>query len=113
MAAAAAGFALAVAVVVGVEVAGLVVVLDEQAVATRPRPNVAVITTARCRRRPTVLPSLEGRALHGPLEFPLEPMRPARRSGVVLIAGAGLRAHVGAGNKATQRAAACPLPVTL
>jgi hypothetical protein len=37
----------------------LVVELDEQAVATRPRPIVAVMTTARC-RRPTVLPSLEG-----------------------------------------------------
>ena len=57
MAASAVGFALAV--VFGAEVAVLVAELDEQAVATRPRPIAAVMTTARCRRL-TVLPSLEG-----------------------------------------------------
>lgn len=61
--AAAAGFALAVAGVGGVEV----VALDEQAVVKRPKPSMAVRTEARC-RGPTVLPPWRVRALHGPLK---------------------------------------------
>ena len=55
MAGAAAAFALEVAGVLGVEV----VELDAQAVVTRPRPSMAVRTTAWC-RGPTVLPLPEG-----------------------------------------------------